>query len=266
MKLYNELSRYYEILEGRVNSVQRDVQFLNEIFESHSVRNVLDVGCGTGLHARTLAAMGYRVTGIDRSSAMIEVARKKRPLTLDNLKFVVGDVTRNRWMDSIQGERYDAAISMYGVVNYILADEELEGFLEDLCSLLREGGLFVVEGWQAGPILMSIGSSNATVDEFQIAGHAEGDGRVVREKKFSIREGEGILIDVKYKYEFPNDGRVVEDIHRVRAFFPKEMERILRRGGFKTIEIRGGVDGIELPRSNRFLIVAVKEREKDERR
>lgn len=38
---------------------------------------VLDVGCGTGTHARYLAERGHRVTGIDVSSVAIERARAK---------------------------------------------------------------------------------------------------------------------------------------------------------------------------------------------
>ncbi|HEX6031324.1 MAG TPA: class I SAM-dependent methyltransferase [Tepidiformaceae bacterium] len=37
--------------------------------------DVLDVGCGTGYMARTIAALGHRVTGIDLAPGMLEVAR-----------------------------------------------------------------------------------------------------------------------------------------------------------------------------------------------
>jgi SAM-dependent methyltransferase len=37
---------------------------------------VLDAGCGTGAHARALAAAGYRVTGADASAAMLAQARE----------------------------------------------------------------------------------------------------------------------------------------------------------------------------------------------
>jgi SAM-dependent methyltransferase len=38
-------------------------------------RQVLDVGCGTGIAARQLAARGFAVTGVDADADMIEVAR-----------------------------------------------------------------------------------------------------------------------------------------------------------------------------------------------
>src|SRR5262245_51267474 len=40
---------------------------------------VLDVGCGSGLLARTLRTEGFAVLGIDASAAMIELARRHEP-------------------------------------------------------------------------------------------------------------------------------------------------------------------------------------------
>jgi 2-polyprenyl-3-methyl-5-hydroxy-6-metoxy-1,4-benzoquinol methylase len=44
-------------------------------------RRVLDAGCGEGYLARVLAARGARVTGIDLSPRLIELARAKDPAT-----------------------------------------------------------------------------------------------------------------------------------------------------------------------------------------
>jgi 2-polyprenyl-3-methyl-5-hydroxy-6-metoxy-1,4-benzoquinol methylase len=40
---------------------------------------VLDVGCGSGLLARTLRGDGFAVLGVDASAAMIELARRYEP-------------------------------------------------------------------------------------------------------------------------------------------------------------------------------------------
>lgn len=42
-------------------------------------QNVLDVGCGTGIVARTAADRGATVTGLDLNKAMLTVARRLRP-------------------------------------------------------------------------------------------------------------------------------------------------------------------------------------------
>ncbi|MGH2610539.1 MAG: class I SAM-dependent methyltransferase [Tepidiformaceae bacterium] len=55
--------------------------------------DVLDVGCGTGFMARTVAGLGHRVTGIDLAPAMLEAARQdaaRRELAID---YRSGDAT-----------------------------------------------------------------------------------------------------------------------------------------------------------------------------
>ncbi|MFO7587481.1 MAG: methyltransferase domain-containing protein [Gemmatimonadota bacterium] len=40
--------------------------------------SLLDVGCGTGAHARALNDTGFRVDGIDIEPAFVEIARRRR--------------------------------------------------------------------------------------------------------------------------------------------------------------------------------------------
>lgn len=51
------------------------IQFIREHIELRH-KTVLDVGCGGGLLAEGLADLGARVTGIDQSTEMLEVARR----------------------------------------------------------------------------------------------------------------------------------------------------------------------------------------------
>lgn len=59
----------------------------------------LDVGCGTGVVSRLLAALGHDVTGVDAATAMIERAREKADLADEDLEFCLGDATSLGFVD-----------------------------------------------------------------------------------------------------------------------------------------------------------------------
>lgn len=54
---------------------------LLKLLHRHGIREgvVVDLGCGSGIWARTLLDSGYRVIGLDISPAMIELARQRAP-------------------------------------------------------------------------------------------------------------------------------------------------------------------------------------------
>ncbi len=69
---------------------------------------VLDVACGTGNAARVAADAGARVTGLDASPRLLDVARERVP----EGDFVQGDAADLPYAD---GE-FDAAVSVFGLI------------------------------------------------------------------------------------------------------------------------------------------------------
>lgn len=68
--------------------------------ESRPPGRALDLGCGTGTNAITLARRGWQVSGVDFSRRAIHLARQKAQTAGVQVDFRLGDVTR---LDDLQG-------------------------------------------------------------------------------------------------------------------------------------------------------------------
>src|SRR5207302_11483617 len=75
---YRRFARYYDLIYHGLVNYEGDVDFLENVFQKFHIdpKTVLDLGCGTGNHDLPLARRGYRATGIDRTRAMLSLARK----------------------------------------------------------------------------------------------------------------------------------------------------------------------------------------------
>ncbi|GIF02483.1 class I SAM-dependent methyltransferase [Actinoplanes siamensis] len=105
----------------------------------HGVRGpkVLDLGCGTGDLACTLARRGYHVTGVDISPVAIERARQKAAgLTA---RFEVQDATRINLPNAPFDTIFDS-----GLLHNLHRDGGLDDYLAHLPTLAEPGTLLYV--------------------------------------------------------------------------------------------------------------------------
>ena len=94
---------------------------------------VLDVGCGSGVPvARTLAAAGHRVTGVDISEVQIRRARERVP----QAEFIRADVTAL----AFAAASFDAVVSFYALIH--IPPAEQPPLLRRIAGWLRPGGSF----------------------------------------------------------------------------------------------------------------------------
>ncbi|MEU1320020.1 class I SAM-dependent methyltransferase [Streptomyces tibetensis] len=99
--------------------------------------DVLDLGCGTGSLSLLASEQGHRVTGVDRSPAMVTLAREK--LAGRDAVFLVGDAAA----PPVGEQRFDAVLVRH--VLWALPDPARA--LGHWRGLLRPGGrLVLVEG------------------------------------------------------------------------------------------------------------------------
>jgi demethylmenaquinone methyltransferase/2-methoxy-6-polyprenyl-1,4-benzoquinol methylase/phosphoethanolamine N-methyltransferase len=114
--------------------------------------NVLDVGCGSGnltLTSKQYAGHAGSVNGIDASSEMIELARKKATQMGTDVVFDVALIEKLPFGDST----FDVVISRL-VMHHLPDDLKLQAFVEILRTL-KSGGLAFLTDFQApaNPVL-----------------------------------------------------------------------------------------------------------------
>lgn len=131
---YDESFTQTEIGKMQRNSVYK--QLTKQVV---SVKNILEINCGTGEDAIWLATQNFNVTATDISPKMIEVAKSKA--NFDTLNFIISDIKTIQ--SSIGGQNFDLIFSNFGGLN-CLSESELEKFFRDANSILFQKGKLVL--------------------------------------------------------------------------------------------------------------------------
>ena len=102
--------------------------------------DVLDLACGPGRHAVTLAKRGFRVTGVDLSPFLLRKARERARAENVDVEWVQEDMRR-----FVRPESFDLAISLFTSFGYFEGkDDDLE-ILRNMHKSLRSEGVLVME-------------------------------------------------------------------------------------------------------------------------
>lgn len=106
-------------------------------FAPNAIR-VADLACGTGNVSFALYRLGYEVTGVDRSEAMLQVAREKAAGT--DVEFIEQDLRQLAGLGP-----FDAVTCLYDSFNYLLSPADLDAALRGADAIVQPGGLLVFD-------------------------------------------------------------------------------------------------------------------------
>jgi SAM-dependent methyltransferase len=134
--LYDQLVPYYELIEGR--DWNSELKLIVSILRTNRSVTVVDLGCGPGYHVRALAKLGFDATGVDISRQNILFARRKARQEKVQPRFVVGSYYNYR-----PRELADAALCLNWSIP--TRDDELHRFLRNTRSILRIGGILILD-------------------------------------------------------------------------------------------------------------------------
>lgn len=119
---------------------QEAVAFINKLINHLQPKpgsRMLDVACGKGRHSKTLAAMGFEVTGIDISPDSIAFAKQ---FEKENLSFFVHDMRLPFW-----GNYFDMAFNFFTSFGYFKTRREHDDAIRTIARSLKPGGYFIID-------------------------------------------------------------------------------------------------------------------------
>ena len=113
--------------------------YLGDEWKDGAGRRALDVGCGSGFNAVTLAMMGWRVSATEINPEIVEHARKTAGEYGHEIDIVEGENERLPFEDG----SFDLLVS-FGVIHYCASAEAVDRAAREHARVLRPGGLLVL--------------------------------------------------------------------------------------------------------------------------
>lgn len=132
-------SPYYHMLYAHRSDAEAEA-FITKVcaaLNMHNQAKVLDVACGKGRHSKTLAQLGFNVTGIDLSKNSIAHARQ---FENTHLHFDVWDMRK-----SYKPGYFNYVFNLFSSFGYFEKDEEDAAAIQAMYDNLEPGGTLVLD-------------------------------------------------------------------------------------------------------------------------
>ncbi len=198
---------------------------------NYRAKNILDLACGEGTFALEAEELGFKVTGVDKSEDMVEIARKKASRKDSGANFLQGDMREL----NLDPEKFDLVTSWFDSMNYLLTEFDFKKALETAHDHLRNDGFFVFdvntiyglrEEWQREECYVQRDDSEV----FEIHRTSYSQSRQIAELKITFFRSEG------GKWERH------EEVHKERGFELGRIKDLATDAGF---EVRAMWDDLE---------------------
>lgn len=224
MSVFDEYARYYNLLYAD-KDYDAEVGYVDQLLKKHAtkpVEHIVDIGSGTGNHDLLLARKGYRVDGVDRAVNMVDIARARVKPGLA-VTFHQGDAA-----SFDLGIKADAVVSLFHVMSYLTATDELAAAFANARRHVSSGGLFAFDFWY-GPAVLT----ERPTERLKTMQDDATD--VYRFASPVLRENDNV-VEVRYKVvvvdRATQQARTIDELHEMRYFFLPELSYLLDRAGF----------------------------------
>jgi SAM-dependent methyltransferase len=222
-KAFDLSARVYDLLY-RERDAGAEAAYVGSLLQRYQsgTRGVLDLGCGTGRHARALLDLGLEVVGVELSAPMASRARET-----GDFQVVEGDVR-----DVRLGRTFDAVLALFHVVSYQTTVDDLIDTFATAAAHLEPGGLFIFDVWSTPAVL-------AQRPESRVREVSDGSIDVVRTAR-PVEDVRRSLVEVHYEIQVTErasaTSEAFREVHVMRHLTEGEVQLLARISGFEVLQ------------------------------
>jgi len=217
--LFDEINESFIDYDGQVGFLLRCAgRFLPRS------RTALDLGCGTGRHARLLAEQGIRTVGIDLSHRLLRQGPKAAPA---GPLLVCGDLAAL----PLRG-RFDLVYALNFVLSFLQTNEALLNALREVRRVLSPRGVFVMDYHVFFPPEADVKLREGWSEECVVRGQ-----RLVVSHDPTVDWTTQLCTD-EMTYRFLEGRRIVRELRTVevrRISLPQDLACLLQATGFQVV-------------------------------
>lgn len=236
--VFDEYARYYDLLY-RDKDYLAEADYVAGLIRRFSpqTQSILELGSGTGIHAKLLSEKAFTVHGVERSREMLARSRtlsKEIDKGTELLTFSQGDIR-----DTRLHTRFDAVIALFHVISYQTTNGDVTAAFKTAREHLKPNGIFVFDIWY-GPAVLTVQPA------VRIKRMADEHTAVTRLAEPVIHPNEN-LVDVNY-HVFVRDldtsaVHELKETHSMRYFFKADIERTAAQTGFGMLHAEEWLSG-----------------------
>ncbi len=178
MPAFDSIADYYAIFSESEARLEREGPLLAALLGRVRGGRVVDLACGTGLHAAYLASLSAQVTACDISPEMIAYARAHHPHP--SIEYIVADMRR------LPSGPWDLAICLGNSLSLLRDKEDILRVCEAIGASLTPGGLFLIQ-------LLNYEADDARKPRHRVERKHLDGGEVIAVKSLAPRGGETLL-------------------------------------------------------------------------
>ena len=212
---------YYDSIYTQKDTAAEVDYLLSLISKYHPLKpfSFLEVGSGTGRHARLLASRHHTVHGLEPSSTM-----------LANCTLVDGFTAEQADISSyIVSQQYDHAFALFHVISYLTSTQEVLDAFENIFASLKHGGLFIFDVWYTPAVY--------TLKPETRVQNISSDGRLITRIAVPTSHPSSNSVSVDYTFfvtpATPGSPAYYHESHTMRHFTIPELQLFAQLSGFE---------------------------------
>ena len=190
-----------------------------------SAGTLLDLACGPGRHSAEFAKRGFDVTGVDRSSFLLDQARSHARASGVDVEWIHEDMRKFDRPGS-----FDLAISIFTSFGYFQDAADNQAVLENLYSSLAPGGALVMHVLGKEPLARRFLATEWS--------ELDGDAVLVQHR---VIEGDWSRLHATWVVIEGDSAKRFS--FRVWIYSGSELERMLMDAGFASVALFGSLSG-----------------------